>query len=109
MTVSHPKSFNQSQKFLRCQPLQFRIEATAGVPPSQAGTDTASPGREPTRSDAAPQQTRDRRQRAEAEQEPLIRRAREGLGAQIVRMDDGFAAAPPPPRQATAETADEEP
>jgi len=35
-----------------------------------------------------------RRQRAEASQEPLLKRAIETLGAQIVQVDDGFGAAP---------------
>jgi hypothetical protein len=35
-----------------------------------------------------------RRQRAEASQEPLLKRAIDLLGAQIVQMDDGFGAAP---------------
>src|SRR5204862_3059410 len=39
-------------------------------------------------------QPRYRRQRDEAEKEPLVKRALDVLGAQIVRMDDGFGAAP---------------
>ena len=35
-----------------------------------------------------------RRLRAEASQEPLLKRAIELLGAQIVQVDDGFGAAP---------------
>jgi len=38
--------------------------------------------------------TRSRRQRAEAEKQPLVTRAMDVLGAQIVQMDDGFGAAP---------------
>jgi DNA polymerase-3 subunit gamma/tau len=38
--------------------------------------------------------TRYRRQRTEAMQAPLVRRASELLGAQIVQVDDGFGAAP---------------
>jgi hypothetical protein len=39
-------------------------------------------------------QSRYRRQRTEAMQEPLIKRAMELLEAQIVQVDDGFGAAP---------------
>jgi DNA polymerase-3 subunit gamma/tau len=39
-----------------------------------------------------------RRQRADAAQEPLVKRAMEVLGAQIVRVDEGFGAAPAEPR-----------
>jgi DNA polymerase-3 subunit gamma/tau len=51
--------------------------------------------------------SRYRRQRAEAVQEPLVKRALEVLGAQIVHVDEGFGAAPTavPER---AETADGE-
>ncbi len=38
--------------------------------------------------------SRNRRQREEAEKEPLIQRAMELLEAQVVRVDDGFGAAP---------------
>src|SRR5262249_45304205 len=38
--------------------------------------------------------SRNRRQREEAEKEPLIQKAMEVLGAEIVRIDDGFGAAP---------------
>jgi hypothetical protein len=39
-------------------------------------------------------QPRQRRQRDEALREPLVKRAIEVLGAQIVRVDEGFGAAP---------------
>ena len=38
--------------------------------------------------------SRTQRQRHEAEKEPLVKRALEVLEAQIVRVDDGFAATP---------------
>jgi hypothetical protein len=38
--------------------------------------------------------SRHRRQRTEAMQEPLVKRALEQLGAQIVQVDDDFGAAP---------------
>jgi hypothetical protein len=44
-----------------------------------------------------------RRQRAEAGQEPLLKRAIETLGAQIVQVDDGFGAAPAPAMEADRE------
>ena len=66
------------------QSWQLRIEAISGgvsADPDQAGDDTVT------------QQSRYRRQRAEAEQEPLLKRAIDALGAQIVHMDDEFGAA----------------
>jgi DNA polymerase-3 subunit gamma/tau len=50
------------------------------------GTDAAAPPIDSTIS-------RHRRQRTEAMQEPLVQRAAEVLGAQVVHMDDGFGAA----------------
>jgi DNA polymerase-3 subunit gamma/tau len=44
--------------------------------------------------DTEKSQTRYRRQRTEALQEPLVKKAAEVLGAQIVSMDEGFGAAP---------------
>jgi DNA polymerase-3 subunit gamma/tau len=51
-------------------------------------------GIEPAAADAENTQSRYRRQRAEAMQQPLLKRALDVLGAQIVHMDDGFGAAP---------------
>jgi DNA polymerase-3 subunit gamma/tau len=68
------------------QPWQFRTETISGgvsADPDQAGDDTVT------------QQSRYRRQRAEAEQEPLLKRAIDVLGAQIVHMDDEFGAERP--------------
>jgi DNA polymerase-3 subunit gamma/tau len=69
------------------QPVQLRIETTGGAA-SQAASETAAQPRADTTSPLP----RNRRQRAEAEQEPLVRRALDGLAAQIVRIDDGFGA-----------------
>jgi len=44
--------------------------------------------------DAEQLQSRYRRQRTEAMQEPLVKRAIERLGAQIVQVDEGFGSAP---------------
>ena len=51
-------------------------------------------------------QSRYRRQRAEAGQAPLIKRAVELLGAQILHVDDGFGALPAtvPEPESVAET-----
>jgi DNA polymerase-3 subunit gamma/tau len=56
---------------------------------------------------AEKQLSRYRRQRAEALQEPLVKRASEVLGAQIVQMDDDFGAAPDEPDISPREEAEE--
>jgi DNA polymerase-3 subunit gamma/tau len=69
------------------QRCQVRVEVPAGgvlaKSPVPAGNPTESISRY-------------RRQRAEASQEPLLKRAIEVLDAQIVQVDDGFGAAPVP-------------
>lgn len=44
--------------------------------------------------DAENSQSRYRRQRTEAVHEPLVKRAIERLGAQVVQVDEGFGSAP---------------
>jgi DNA polymerase-3 subunit gamma/tau len=66
------------------QPCQVRVENAAG----SALAKSTAPADEPVA--ISPY----RRQRAEAEQEPLLKRAIEVLGARIVHVDDGFGAAP---------------
>jgi DNA polymerase-3 subunit gamma/tau len=66
-------------------PWQLRIEDAGGSP----GEETSSPV-----DDSAHSPSRSRRQRAEAVQEPLLKRAIDVLGAQVVHLDDGFGAAP---------------
>ncbi len=70
------------------RPWQVRIDS--------AGNGAATTTTTGADADAANQPTRYRRQRAEALQEPLLRRAAEVLGAQVVHVDDGFGAAPSP-------------
>ncbi len=70
------------------QPWNLRFETGSGVggpsTPSAAGEDTeTSPARL-------------RRQQEEALAAPLLKRAVDLLGAQVVRMDDGFGVVPPP-------------
>jgi hypothetical protein len=66
---------------------QLRIESVGSgavaAPPEAAARATNS-------------QPRSRSKRAEAVQEPLLRRAVDVLGAQVVHMDEGFGAAPGP-------------
>jgi hypothetical protein len=67
------------------QPCQLRIEtpATPGgtAPPADSGGDAGSP-------------PRSRQKRADAAHEPLVKRAIDVLGAQVVHVDDGFGSAP---------------
>jgi hypothetical protein len=69
------------------QAWNLRIESVrseAAAPPVPAAEAEKSPSRY-------------RRQRAEALQEPLVKRAAEALGAQIVQMDEDFGSAPGEP------------
>ena len=84
---SDPARLARMQEVLRRltgQPCQVRVESAGGPPPSSPG-----PPGEPVAM-ISPY----RRQRAEASQEPLLKRAIEMLGAQIVQVDDGFGGAP---------------
>jgi DNA polymerase-3 subunit gamma/tau len=65
----------------------LRIEAGAGAPDTDASSAHGSGAAE-----TSPE--RARRQRDEVLQAPLIQRAVETLGAQVIRLDDGFGAAP---------------
>jgi DNA polymerase-3 subunit gamma/tau len=64
---------------------QLRIESVG------SGAVAASP-----EADATTSQPRSRLQRADAAHEPLLKRAVDVLGAQVVRMDEGFGTAPGP-------------
>ena len=67
------------------QSCQLRVEAVSGSPPGASPAAADDPANPPSRY---------RRQRAEAVQEPLLKRAIDVLGAQVVHLDDGFGAAP---------------
>jgi DNA polymerase-3 subunit gamma/tau len=79
------------------QACQVRIEALS------AAEAPASPP------DAAQLPSRYRRQRAEAVQAPLLQRAIDVLGAQIIQVDEGFGAAPSPPGERPDRAEGEEP
>jgi hypothetical protein len=68
------------------QPCNIRLETgRSDLPAGPSG---------PVAEDTETSVTRSRRQRAEAARQPLVTRAMETLGAQIVQMDEGFGAAP---------------
>jgi DNA polymerase-3 subunit gamma/tau len=67
----------------------LRIEAGPALPDVNA-----SPAQDGRVAETSPERTR--RQRDEALQAPLIQRAMETLGAQVIRVDDGFSTAPMP-------------
>ncbi len=69
------------------QACSLRMESSSG--PDPAAVSSGLVVEEPESS-----QSRNRRSRAEAVQQPLVSRAMELLGAQIVQIDDGFGAAP---------------
>ena len=73
---------------------------------SVSGSAAASPP--PAAAETVTSQSRYRRQRAEALQEPLVKRATEVLGAQIVLVDEGFGAAPTASPERTDTTDGEE-
>lgn len=85
-------------KKLTGKPWNVRFEAVPGAT-------AAAP---PPAADADKTPSRYRRQRAEASQEPLVKRAIEQLGAQIVQVDDGFGAAPSEPAERPAPETDTE-
>jgi DNA polymerase-3 subunit gamma/tau len=85
-----PKRVEKVEGILRSltgQAVTLRIESGGGDRP---GRPAAAP------EDADNSQSRSRRQREEALREPLVKRAIEVLGAQIVRVDEGFGAMPAP-------------
>jgi DNA polymerase-3 subunit gamma/tau len=69
------------------QSWRLRIESSNGI--AERG---AAPA--PRVGDTENSQLRSQRQRAEILQQPLLKRAMDLLGAQIVRLDEGFGAAP---------------
>jgi DNA polymerase-3 subunit gamma/tau len=78
------------------QACQLRIEAVGGSPREEAT---------PTADELATLPSRSRRLRAEAVEEPLLKRAIDVLGAQVVQLDDGFGAAPAPANNGHGEEA----
>jgi DNA polymerase-3 subunit gamma/tau len=64
---------------------QIRVEVVRGSALANSNESADDPENSPSRY---------RRQRAEAEKEPLLKRAMEVLGAQIVQFEEGFGAAP---------------
>ena len=74
-----------------------RVEGGGTAPPAEA-----PPQAEP------PAPVARRNHRAEAEKEPLVKRALDALGAQIVRVEEGFGEAPTRSADRAAELADEE-
>jgi len=80
-------------------PVVFRIEAAAS---------TASPAAAQAAEDEEKTPSRYQRQRAEALKEPMVKRAMEVLGAQLVDVDEGFATASTPVSDRVGAAADSE-
>jgi hypothetical protein len=70
------------------QPWKVRVELNAGAGPSAS----SAPGAQDTETSLA----RARREKEEALKAPLLKRAVDLLGAQVVQMEDGFKGEPPP-------------
>jgi hypothetical protein len=84
-----PKRVERIEAILRSltgQAVNLRIES------GSAGDRVTQPVSASEETDSS--QSRQRRQRDEALREPLVKRAIEVLGAQIVRVDEGFGTAP---------------
>jgi DNA polymerase-3 subunit gamma/tau len=98
-----PKRVEKVEGILRSltgQPVTLRIESGGGA---EAVSRPAAPVDQTDSS-----QSRHRRQRDEALREPLVKRAIEVLGAQIVRVDEGFGTAPGSSAERPEETEREE-
>jgi DNA polymerase-3 subunit gamma/tau len=81
------------------QSISLRIELASG--------DARTPQSNP-RDDADSSPSRYRRQRSEAMKDPLVKRAMEVLGAQMVEVDDGFGSAPVASAEVSEMTENEE-
>jgi hypothetical protein len=98
-----PKRVEKLEGILRSltdQAVTVRIESGSGGEAVNRPT--------PDAEDTDNSQSRHRRQRDEAQREPLVKRAIEVLGAQIVRVDEGFGTAPGPSAERPEETDREE-
>jgi DNA polymerase-3 subunit gamma/tau len=101
LVIRFPPRYNQAREFcqepgrvarleellrrMTGQSCQLRVEGVSGSPAGETPEAADDPANPPSRY---------RRQRAEAVQEPLLKRAIDVLGAQIVHLDEGFGAAP---------------
>jgi hypothetical protein len=113
LVLRFPAGYNHESEFCQKASSSDRIEkvlrGVAGAGwnlriQSEGGTATNLP---PPATDGTENSlSRTRRLREEAEKEPLIRKAMAALGAEIVRVDEGFGALPAAGRG--AETADTE-
>jgi DNA polymerase-3 subunit gamma/tau len=117
LVVRFPAEYNQAQEYCRAPERLARVEevlkkqtgkvwavrvegeagAAAFAPPPPAEGPPVTPAR-PRRNS-----------RDEAEKEPLIRRAVDVLGAQLVRVEEGFGEGPAPPPDRLPAAAQEEP
>jgi DNA polymerase-3 subunit gamma/tau len=106
LVLRFPADYNQSREYCQEPSRLARIEEAlrkATGRPWTVRVEAATGTPSPPLTVAAPTPLAQRRNaRAEAEKEPLVQRAVEVLGAQIVRVDEGFAAAGRP-AQTTAE------
>jgi DNA polymerase-3 subunit gamma/tau len=103
LVIRFPARYNQAREFCQAtdrvgrieaallkltgHACQLRLESMSGLPDDSS----------PAESDTADLPSRYRRNRAEALNEPLLKRAIDVLGAQVVQVDDGFGTAPTAP------------
>ncbi len=105
LVLSFPSGYNQHLEYCREPKSVARIEEAIRKVTGQtwsirvesvSNTAAALPA---LAAETENSQSRSRRQRIEAMQAPLVKRAFELLGAQFVQMDEGFGAAPAEPVQ----------
>jgi len=100
LVLSFPPGYNREQEHCheparveRLEEALLRITGQAWTIRIESVSSEATAPSAPV-AEAEKSQSRYRRQRAEALEQPLLKRASEVLGAQVVHMDDGFGAAP---------------
>jgi DNA polymerase III subunit gamma/tau len=98
LVISFPSRYNQGREYCQAPASVTRIEELLRKITGQAcqlRIEAVSVAEAPASApDAAVLPSRYRRQRAEAVQAPLLQRAIDVLGAQIIQVDEGFGAAP---------------
>ena len=113
LVLRFPADYNQAREYCqeptRLAKIEEAVRKVSGHPWTvrvEAGP--ASPAATPTAVVATARPRPRRNHRAEAEKEPLVKRAVDALGAQIVRVDEGFGETPAGSVARTAEPPDEE-
>jgi DNA polymerase III subunit gamma/tau len=115
LVLRFPPSYNLAQehcqtpaKMVRVEEVLRKITGHAVVFRIEAAAGAASPAAAQGAEDEEKTPSRYQRQRAEALKEPMVKRAMEVLGAQLVDVDEGFATASTPVSDRVGAAADSE-